>query len=85
MNEDQKVMNPNERKSNLRKDRKSIALLLFLYFLQGLPLGITINIKQILLFNKEKKEIIILNFRINWCCALYFEFKKSFLCGPGHV
>jgi hypothetical protein len=26
-------------KTNLKKDIKSIALLLFLYFLQGLPLG----------------------------------------------
>lgn len=35
-------------KSSLRKDYKNIALLLFLYMLQGLPLGLTSTIPYIL-------------------------------------
>ena len=35
-------------KTNLKKDIKSISLLLFLYFLQGLPLGLTGTIPYIL-------------------------------------
>jgi PAT family acetyl-CoA transporter-like MFS transporter 1 len=39
---------PNPPKNSLKKDRKSIALLLFLYLLQGLPLGLTSAIPYIL-------------------------------------
>lgn len=41
-----------EKKQNLKKDYKNIALLMFLYFLQGIPLGLTGSLPFILTSRK---------------------------------